>query len=337
MRMKLAGFLAGTLVAVSALGATSAAAATEFGSHCTANRAVEGESYAVIQLSQGGVATTAPVSGVVTNWKINLESVVPFSLPQQLKVFRPTDSPSQFQVVGESAMASVASGENTFATRIPIQAGDHIGLFANSKYGALFCNETPESEAPGNSVGFIFGNPTVGSTATLPEPPVEALVPVAAVIEPDADNDGYGDETQDKCPQNAAVQASCPVPVPPVTLSASSIAKKGLATVLMTSNSQAPVTVTGTAKLGKGQTAKLSGGTQIVVPGVISRFTLLFPEKLKAKLKQLSRKRFLWLNLVATAPNSAGAITTSDLKVKLKGQAKPRRHAKAKAKSKGQA
>jgi hypothetical protein len=336
MSKRLVVGIAGAMAAISLIGASGAAAATEFGSQCTANRAEKGGSYAVVQLSQGGVATAAPVSGVVTNWKINL-APVPLSLPQQLKVFRPTASPSQFQVVGESAMANVVPGQNTFATRIPIQAGDHIGLFASSEYGALFCGETPESEAPGNSIGFIPGNPTVGSTATLTDPPVEGLVPAAAVIEPDADNDGYGDETQDKCPQNAAVQASCPVPVPAVTLSASAIAKKGLVTVLITSNSQAPVTVTGTVKLGKGKSAALSGGTQIVVPGVISRFTLLFPEKLTSKLKQLSRKQFLWLNLAATAPNSAGAITTSNLKVKLKGQAKPRLHAKAKAKPKSQA
>jgi hypothetical protein len=311
------------------VGAAPASAATEFGSHCTGNMAKAGKSYAAVQLSQGGVPTTAPVPGVVTGWKVRLIPDVPGSAPQQLKVFRPTGSPFQFQVVGESAIGNVVSGENTFATRIPIQAGDHIGLFANSVVGALYCEENPEAELPGNSIGFIEGNPAVGSTATAEVSEAEAVVPVAAVIEPDADGDGFGDETQDKCPQSAAVQVPCPV----VTLSSSAAVKKGFVKVLVTSSFQASVTVGGTVNLGKGKAAKLSGGSQIVVPGAIAKFTLLFPGKLKAKLKQLSRKRFLWLKLTVTAPNPAGAASVRKLKVKLRGQAKPEHEAKAKPKS----
>jgi hypothetical protein len=333
MKKRIAAGAAGVLTALLLVGAPAASAATEFGSHCTANRAEEGESYAVVQLSQGGAQTAAPVSGVVTSWKISLVPV-PFALPQQLKIFRPTGNPSQFQVVGESATANVVSGENTFATRIPIHAGDRIGLFANSQFGALFCSESPETEAPGNSIGIVLGNPTVGSTATLASAEAEALVPVAAVIEPDADNDGFGDETQDKCPQNAAFQTPCPAPV---ALSTSSAVKRGLVTVLVTSSAQAPVTVTGVAKLGKGKTANLSGGTQIVAPGTIAKFTLLFPKALKAKLKQISPKRSLTLNLTVAAPNPIGPASVSSLVAKLKGQAKPKHKHKHKHKAKAKA
>jgi hypothetical protein len=317
------------LLASLAGGSAAAVAATEFGSTCTANRAEEGEQFAVMQLSQNGVQTLAPASGVVTSWKIRLVQEVPFSIPQQLKIFRATGNPSQFQVVGESAASNVNSGENTFGTRISIQAGDRVGLFGNSSIGTLFCAETPETENPGNSIGVFPGNPTTGSTATLLASPTEILVPAVAVIEPDADNDGYGDETQDKCPQNASTQSPCPV----ITLSASAVAKKNLATVLLTSSSQATVTVVGTAKLGKGKSANLNGGTQIVAPGTIAKFTLLFSKALKAKLKQLSRKRFLFLNLTATAPNVVGSPTATSLKVKLKGQAKPKPKRKAKPKA----
>jgi hypothetical protein len=33
---------------------------------------------------------------------------------------------------------------------------------------------------------------------------------VNADVEPDADRDGFGDETQDQCPTNASTQGSCP-------------------------------------------------------------------------------------------------------------------------------
>jgi hypothetical protein len=318
MRKLLSAIVAASLATL-AMGSATAVAATEFGSNCTANRAEEGTPLTLIQLTQNNVPTVAPTSGVVTSWKIRLVPI-PISVPQQLKVFRATANPTQFQVVGESAVSNVISGENVFPTRIPIQAGDRLGLFGNSTIGTLFCGESPEAESPGNSVGVIPGNATAGTTATLALTETEQLVPAIAVIEPDADNDGFGDETQDKCPQNAALQVPCPV----VALSTSASARRGLANVLVTSSFQAPVTVAGTVNLGKGKKASVNGGTQIVTPGVIAKFTLLFPQKLKTKLKELSRKRFLWLRLTATAPNVVGPPTVSKLKVKLKGQAKPK-------------
>jgi hypothetical protein len=40
----------------------------------------------------------------------------------------------------------------------------------------------------------------------------------AVFVEPDADHDGFGDETQDQCPTDASTQGPCPVaPVTPVT------------------------------------------------------------------------------------------------------------------------
>ena len=320
MKKRFAVGATATVMALMLIGVGSAAAATEFGSHCTGNRAEKEQAYAVIQLSQAGAQTAAPVSGVVTAWKVNLIAA-PISLSQQLKVFRPTGDPNQFQVVGESAPANVSGGENTFATRVPIHAGDRIGLFGNGEYGALFCKESAESKDPGSSIGIILGNPAIGSTAALATSDTEALVPVAAVIEPDADGDGFGDETQDKCPQNATVQLACPVPV---TLSASKSVGKGLVTVLVTSSAQAPVTVAGTVPLGKGKTAKLNGGTQVVAPGALAKFTIPFPKALREKLKGIQPKRSLSLNLTATAANPVGAPTVSSLVAKLRGQAKPK-------------
>jgi hypothetical protein len=41
-----------------------------------------------------------------------------------------------------------------------------------------------------------------------------AIMLANADIEPDADRDGFGDETQDACPINAATQGACPaVPI----------------------------------------------------------------------------------------------------------------------------
>jgi hypothetical protein len=322
MKRKFIGIAAASLLAISAFGASSAIAATEFGDNCVGNNVSESPvTYFALTAVGNPLPLTAPGAGVITKWKSSLGA--PVSIPHTLKVLR-QNGPNTVQVVGEDS-ESITGGQNTFDARIPVQAGDRLGLFGSSALGTLFCDEpgTPE-----DSFGAFEGGASVGQTVTFVQVSDEAGIPVAAILEPDADNDGYGDETQDKCPQNAAVQTPCPV----VTLSTSSIAKKGLATVLITSSSQAPVTVAGTVKLGKGKTAKLSGGTQIVVPGTIAKFTLLFPQNLKAKLKALLRKQFLTLNISATAPNVVGPPTVSNLNAKLRGQKKPPRKAKGKAK-----
>jgi hypothetical protein len=268
---------------------------------------------------------TAPSSGVITKWKLNLvPEAAGVQIPETLKVLR-TNGPKSVQVIGESAQ-SVTGGANSFATRIPVQAGDRLGLFApgGGEFGLLFCEE---EGGPKNRIGAFEGSASVGSSATYQEGEGEVRVPAVGVIEPDADNDGYGDETQDKCPQSAAVQSACPA----VALSTSSTVKKGLVKILVTANSPATVTVAGTATLGKGKKAKLSGGAQIVVPGTIAKFTLLFPKKLRSALQQLPRKRSLTLGITTAAPNIVGPPTTKVLKVRLAGQAKPKAHRKQKS------
>jgi hypothetical protein len=318
--------IAAAFSALSLTGASSALAATEVGNACVGDRA-ETPNSTIVQLASttNPGAVSVPVAGVITKWKVN---VVPYpgGISEKLKVLRPAGGNS-FTTVGESTTQPILGGQNSFDTRIPVQAGDRLGAY--SAFSPIFC---AEASAPTDVLGVVPGDTSLGSTTAFTELP-EGQPAISATVEPDADNDGFGDETQDKCPQNAAVQVPCPV----VALSTSASARKGLANILVTSSFQASVTVAGTVNLGKGKSVKLSGGTQIVAPGAIAKFTLLFPQKLKAKLKQLSRKRFLWLNIGSTAPNIVGPATVSGLKVKLRGQAKPKPKAKAKPKQRGKA
>ncbi len=324
MRAKFLGLVAGALVAVAAIGAASASAATEFGDNCVANtsgKATVPTTLFALTAAGDPLPLTAPSAGVITKWKFNVVSeAAGATFPQTLKVLHQT-GPS-VQVVGESAQ-NVTGGPNSFDTRIPVQAGDRLALFAPTGTYLLYC----EIPGPESRIGAFEGAAGIGFSSTFMEVEDNARIPASAILEPDADNDGYGDETQDKCPQSAAAQIACPQ----VALSTSSNLKRGLVTVLITSNSQATVTVAGTVKLGKGKSAKLNGGTQIVAPGTLAKFTLLFPKQLKAKLKALSPKQSLTLNLAATAPNVVGAPSSSKLKLKLKGQAKPKRHKRPKA------
>jgi hypothetical protein len=315
-------FVLGLIAAIAAVGAPTAAAATEFGDSCVANRSssVPGPATLFALTATGDpLPLTAPSSGVITKWKLNLVSeAAGFQIPQTLKVLRP-NGPKSVQVIGESAQ-NVTGGSNSFDTRIPVQAGDRLGLFASGagEFGLLFCEEVG---APKNRIGVFEGSANVGSSATYEEGEGEVRVPAVGVIEPDADNDGFGDETQDKCPQSAAVQVACV----PVTLSATGVARKGLASITVTANSQATVTVKGTVQLGKGKKAKLGGGTQVVAPGTLAKFTILFPQKLRSALKALSSKKSLTLKVTVSAPNVTGPPSVKTLKLHLRGQAKPKR------------
>jgi hypothetical protein len=306
--------ISAALSAFSLIGATGASAATEVGNPCIGDRIDEekGATSTLVQLSSTSNpgSVTVPVTGVITKWKV---AVIPYpgGISEKLKVLRPAGGNS-FTTVGESTMQPIVGGQNTFDTRIPVQAGDRIGAY--SPLATIFCEGI---SSPTDVMGVAPGDPGPGASAAYSELP-KGQVALAATVEPDADNDGFGDETQDGCPQSALAQVPCPV----VALSTSASAKRGFATLVVTSSIQASVKVTGTVNLGKGKKVKLNGGKQIVVPGTLSKFTLLFPQKLKAKLKQLSRKQFLWLRLKAKAPNVVGAPTVSKKKVKLRGQAK---------------
>jgi hypothetical protein len=321
-RMKKKAFaILGTLAAVASIGAPTAAAATEFGDNCIANEEVSAEvPVSLFALTAAGdpLPLVAPSTGVITQFKIS-QAVTPVPVTQTFEVLR-TSGPPTVQVVGESVQI-IGPGSNSFNTRLPVRAGDRLGLGAPANSPLLFC----VAPGPENLLG-IFASVPSGSSAEFEPIEAEARVPVSAVIEADADNDGYGDETQDKCPQVATAQAACPV----VTLSATGTAKKTLASIAVTATSQATVTVKGAVKLGKGKSAKLSGGTQLVAPGTLAKYTLLFPQKLRAALRALPAKRFLTLRVTASAPNIVGPASTKVLKLRVKGQAKPKKRSRQK-------
>ena len=259
--------------------------------------------------------TAAPAAGVITKWKVTLVPA-PVTLPHTLKVLRVT-GPATVQNIGE-ASGNVGPGVNTFDARIPVQTGDRLGLFSPTPEGTLVC-EGPGP--PGLIGGFEGSGGGVGSSTPFVEVPTEVRIPVAAIIEPDADNDGFGDETQDKCPQSAAIQTECPV----VTLDATPIVKKGSVILLVTASSIAPVTVSASARIPNAVAkssalTKLKGQTKVVKPGKVVRFRLGFSKALRSALKALPASKTVKLKTVTSAKNVAGQVTKKRINLRLKGQ-----------------
>jgi hypothetical protein len=303
--------IAGLVAVAALLAAPAAMASTEVGNNCKANNGALGN-FTLLQLVRAPGAPlplTVPSSGVVTKWKV--DSAVPSTFIERMRVLRATGKANEFTAVGESTGQSVSPGLNAFDTRVAVTAGDRIGVSSVNPSAALYCETGKVEDGSGVLPEYL----TTGSTNTF-SAATGIQVAVSAVVEPDADNDGYGDETQDGCPQSAAFQTVCPV----VTLSTFSIVKKGSVVFLVAASSQAPVTVSGTVKLGKGKQAKLKGGVQTVLPAKITQFRLKFTNKLKSRLKELSPKQSLKLNVLTSATDLVGRVTTSSAKVKLPGQ-----------------
>lgn len=321
MKKLLSAALAIAIAATTFVGVSPASAATLFGSGCVANQLKDG----AIWISTGHAPAspfpvTAPISGVITEWTVNTDLVfeseglaaeLPRMLQQRLVVLH-AESPESFKLVGEAPGGPLnLKGSNTYNARVPVMAGDYLGIAGNPF--TAYCETKDEADTFAAAVGGI----PVGSTFKV-ENAKGLQVPITARVEPDVDGDGYGDETQDQCPQSAAYQSPCPV----VTVSSLSLAHRKAVTVYVSSSLSAPVAVSGTVKIGKGKTATLKAPGQTVAPGVLDRFNLAFTDPVLRTLKALTTKKLLTVTVSASATNVAGSTSTATSKLKLRGQRK---------------
>ena len=174
-------------------------------------------------------------------------------------------------------------------------------------------------------IGSAAGDSAVNSTRTYAPVGVPAQVPVSATVEPDVDGDGFGDETQEKCPRSRAIQTECP----PVTLDSVLTPGKTSLAVLVTASPQAPVSVSGVVTVAKPpkkarrsatKQIKLAKVTQTVAVGQIARFKLKFPSSLLSALRSLPSRKSAKAKITVSATDQVGVATTVLETAKLKGQ-----------------
>jgi hypothetical protein len=155
-----------------------------------------------------GQQASAAADGVVTSWKARINGTGPISL----QVLHP--STPMAAGVSTSATQNV-TGTNVivgpFLTRQPIRAGELIALKAT--------NATIAMSLPVPLFTWARWEPFLadGGAARAPDSGPASnsfVVLVNAQVEPDADNDHFGDETQDLCPTDATTQGPCPSGAP---------------------------------------------------------------------------------------------------------------------------
>jgi hypothetical protein len=215
----------GALVALVALGApASALGATTVGQTAPSSTAVSGgpsgggPSGALFLNTAVAVGTPSYAvpagGGVITSWSVQGwvlgDSQLEFKLVREVaaNTFRIVGADPQQRTIPASTLAS-------FDVRIPAAGGDLLALWvpAVGVHGFYYDGQAGDvwrfrggiSPEPGIGDDFVVDG-TGGNRTNL-----------SAQLEPDADADGFGDETQDECPTDASTQGQCPDTDPPET------------------------------------------------------------------------------------------------------------------------
>lgn len=188
----------------------AASAATTLGHTQSSNTACAAPNILSVQTATGpgqGAYAVPAGGGVITGWQHQARQISGAQL--KLKVVRPTgplSGPAPFTRVGETPFEVVNEAKlYSFAARIKVQPGDRIGLVTAPNAGAsppaCNTNAVPADE--------VYEGPDFATGGIL-NPFNTFRLNIAATLEPDADNDGYGDESQDKCAGKGGPNAGCP-------------------------------------------------------------------------------------------------------------------------------
>lgn len=147
-----------------------------------------------------------PSDGVITSWS---HQAGPAAAGIKFKVLRSAGA-DDFTLVGESELTTMTAGQlNTLPVRIPVQSGDLIGAFIGVGPKAL-CGVFTIGDSD-NQIRSTVGDVS-GSGVGFPDLDGEAKLSFSASLELDSDNDGFGDETQDQCPDDPSTQGACALP-----------------------------------------------------------------------------------------------------------------------------
>ncbi len=257
-----------------------------------------------------GTPSYATPHGVLTSWRFHSSGDAAAGAVR-LKIFRYTGTGLVFKVLSESSLKTLAPDTSyDFKERIPVDQGDLLGLTAvgDAEVG-ITVPGTPQNQLAQFGGGDIPPGQT--GTATIAWPNLRPSV--AATVESDADGDGFGDDTQDKCPVDRTTQALCQFSFGSLKRNT----KRGTAVL--------PVTVPGAGTLslsGRGVASQQASTSRAASAGgraVSSASTVKLVVKGKGKKKKtLNETGKVKLNLAITYTPAGGDPSTQSMKVKLK-------------------
>jgi hypothetical protein len=254
-----------------------------------------------------------------------------------VRMLRPAGTTGSYTIAGAGAVKVVTPGGiNTFYERIATNGGDVLGLRVGNTPGGLDLDGGGAAcyfaGAPTDSVrfGLLPDEPVVGGNTTLAGVLANQRLNVTARLEPDADGDGFGDETQDACP-GVAGESGCPTPTTPGSpqdttppaarrTSRRDSIRDGRVAVWVTANEAATVTARGTLRIGWQSAAhRLRSALAQVSAAKRERMLLRLRRKTRrAARRALRRGRNLRVEVTVTLRDAAGNTGTARRSVHLK-------------------
>jgi hypothetical protein len=157
-------------------------------------------------LAPGSASYTVPAAGVLTSVSHDASSQAGAF---RLLLLAPGAAPTARTILGFTPKLTVTpSTLSTFPIQIPVGAGTILGLSVDTTGMAAAKSSVSAADAYGGQVV----DPTTVTTIDVSGPIPNRVLNVSAVWEPDADGDGFGDVSQDLCPQSAAAHSACPAP-----------------------------------------------------------------------------------------------------------------------------
>jgi hypothetical protein len=158
----------------------------------------------------------APSDGVITKFRIYAYTAVPTQVTFRLAdINRPNPmdpNTAQATAAGTGPTVTIQPAAQPsiqeFGGRLSVKKGQHLAIDATDVQATY--------NTSGDKFSYIFTPPLVdGAAARMSLQPTGELL-VQGTIEPDADGDGFGDETQDQCPSQASTQGQCDKTLPVV-------------------------------------------------------------------------------------------------------------------------
>jgi hypothetical protein len=147
----------------------------------------------------------SPVDGVITKFKVRATPYFNGSpvrvTPRVADITRQSPDQASARATGTGQQVTLtANGEiEEHPTRVSVSRGQHLALDT--------VNAAVTYNASGDKFTYVF-TPSLGSAQRTSTVPTGELL-VQAGVEPDRDRDGFGDETQDKCPSQAGTAGEC--------------------------------------------------------------------------------------------------------------------------------
>ena len=273
-----------------------------------------------------GAQTKSPFNGVVVRWRVKTDGAPPVA-PFTLRVISPSGAGV---VTGPQGTPATGTIVHTFDARLPIAAGQLIGvdlLPAPDATFAFYLNATPPpgSGLTGGAPGALVATwspalPDGQARPADPDPDTELLL--NADIEPDADGDAYGDESQDKCKADP-FPAGGVCTAPQLQLggrTSQRLSRSGISVAVACPTEPCTAAAKGTVAVpGAAKVFKLRPATKKLAAGAKAQLKLKFAARtFKAVKRALKKRKKIKAKIKITATDLGGKATSLKRTIKLK-------------------